>query len=300
MSVPTTSGVSESPVNTNNAIKIYSAWFCPYAQRVWMTLEHYGIPHEYIEGMVVNDDQSPGQFGITKLKRLLELNPKGQVPTMELSSGVVDLLRHTHTHDPMMNKIVQRSAGPEEAITHVLTESIECMKFIHAVAVREQQLQSSSEGETQTQSESFQNLIPDETLLEDAIRYDQEICSSYYKILMSNKSMETQRDAIAHFIQHLKEFVSYIVPQNSGYYKSQTSPTIVDLTVVPWILRLFVLEHFCPQFNLSEYDDDLAKALTSYLDRMKQLHPVKKTLWYNHGKTDHDLLDVYGMYANKG
>ena len=31
------------------ALKLYSAWYCPFAQRAWMTLLHKGLPFEYIE-----------------------------------------------------------------------------------------------------------------------------------------------------------------------------------------------------------------------------------------------------------
>ncbi|MCP4980810.1 MAG: hypothetical protein GY935_10000, partial [Gammaproteobacteria bacterium] len=30
-------------------MKLYNAWYCPFAQRVWMALVHKGIDFEYIE-----------------------------------------------------------------------------------------------------------------------------------------------------------------------------------------------------------------------------------------------------------
>lgn len=30
-------------------LKFYSAWYCPFAQRAWMTLLHKGLVFEYIE-----------------------------------------------------------------------------------------------------------------------------------------------------------------------------------------------------------------------------------------------------------
>tara|TARA_R110002095_G_scaffold213783_1_gene204858 strand:+ start:1221 stop:1580 length:360 start_codon:yes stop_codon:yes gene_type:complete len=30
-------------------MKLHSAWYCPFAQRAWMTLIHKNIPFEYIE-----------------------------------------------------------------------------------------------------------------------------------------------------------------------------------------------------------------------------------------------------------
>ncbi|MCW4223987.1 MAG: glutathione S-transferase domain-containing protein [Candidatus Thiodiazotropha endolucinida] len=34
---------------TNKPLKFYSAWYCPFAQRAWMTLLHKQLDFEYIE-----------------------------------------------------------------------------------------------------------------------------------------------------------------------------------------------------------------------------------------------------------
>ncbi|KAF2661517.1 glutathione transferase omega-1 [Lophiostoma macrostomum CBS 122681] len=55
-----------------NSLKLYSGWFCPFVQRVWITLEEKHIPYEYIE---VNPYHKPAS--------LLTLNPRGLVPTLQ-------------------------------------------------------------------------------------------------------------------------------------------------------------------------------------------------------------------------
>ncbi|KAJ7617333.1 glutathione-S-transferase [Roridomyces roridus] len=50
----------------------YAAWFCPSAQRSWITLEEKGIPYQYKE---VNPYK--------KEKHFLDINPKGLVPAVE-------------------------------------------------------------------------------------------------------------------------------------------------------------------------------------------------------------------------
>ncbi|TBU39043.1 glutathione-S-transferase [Dichomitus squalens] len=50
----------------------YSGWFCPYVQRVWITLEERGIPYQYKE---VNPYKKEPHF--------LAINPKGLVPAIE-------------------------------------------------------------------------------------------------------------------------------------------------------------------------------------------------------------------------
>ncbi|CAK9038947.1 Glutathione S-transferase U16 (AtGSTU16) (GST class-tau member 16) [Durusdinium trenchii] len=62
-------------------LEFFSAWFCPYAQRAWIALEHHGLKYRKIEGLLPD---APGEDfkGYKKHPRLLELNPKGLVPTL--------------------------------------------------------------------------------------------------------------------------------------------------------------------------------------------------------------------------
>lgn len=34
---------------TDKKLKLYSAWYCPFAQRTWLALEHLGLPYVYKE-----------------------------------------------------------------------------------------------------------------------------------------------------------------------------------------------------------------------------------------------------------
>lgn len=53
-------------------LKLYSGWFCPFVQRVWIALEEKNIQYQYIE---VNPYHKP--------RSLLDLNPRGLVPTLQ-------------------------------------------------------------------------------------------------------------------------------------------------------------------------------------------------------------------------
>ncbi|KAL2041601.1 hypothetical protein N7G274_005385 [Stereocaulon virgatum] len=53
-------------------LKLYAGWFCPFDLRVWAVLEEKEIPYQYIE---VNPYH--------KFKYLLNLNPRGLVPTLQ-------------------------------------------------------------------------------------------------------------------------------------------------------------------------------------------------------------------------
>lgn len=54
-----------------HALKLYGGWFCPFVQRVWITLHEKKIPHQYIE---INPYRKAPDF--------LALNPRGLVPTL--------------------------------------------------------------------------------------------------------------------------------------------------------------------------------------------------------------------------
>ncbi|KAF2800775.1 glutathione S-transferase [Melanomma pulvis-pyrius CBS 109.77] len=58
-----------------NPLKLYSGWFCPFVQRVWIALEEKKIPYQYIE---VNPYHKPAS--------LLALNPRGLVPTLQYNN----------------------------------------------------------------------------------------------------------------------------------------------------------------------------------------------------------------------
>lgn len=56
---------------SDHPLKLYGGWFCPFAQRVWITLHEKRVPHQYIE---VNPYRKDAEF--------MALNPRGLVPTL--------------------------------------------------------------------------------------------------------------------------------------------------------------------------------------------------------------------------
>ncbi|KAJ8299287.1 hypothetical protein KUTeg_023347 [Tegillarca granosa] len=52
-------------------LQLYCSWFCPFAQRAWIALEHKGVEYEYIEVDPYN-----------KTKEFLAINPRGLVPVL--------------------------------------------------------------------------------------------------------------------------------------------------------------------------------------------------------------------------
>ena len=61
--------------NKIDDVTLYSAWYCPFAQRTWATLEHLGIPYKYRETDPYH--KSPEWMEISR--------GTGQVPVIEIS-----------------------------------------------------------------------------------------------------------------------------------------------------------------------------------------------------------------------
>ncbi|KHN99358.1 Thioredoxin-like fold protein [Metarhizium album ARSEF 1941] len=62
--------------SSEHALKLYGGWFCPFVQRVWITLCEKQIPHQYVE---INPYKKEADF--------LALNPRGLVPTLAVPVG---------------------------------------------------------------------------------------------------------------------------------------------------------------------------------------------------------------------
>lgn len=244
-------------------MNFYSAWFCPYAQRAWITLEYHNIPYQYIESLTVEADQNNGDHGYQKNPRLLEVNPRGLVPTLEFVPGTFSEMEDAGYKIQNVNDV------------SVLSESMVCVQFLNSISTKKDE----------------KDLIPRKSLLSDAKILNEKVCSVFYEILMK-ASREDQREAFHNFASNISEFMDEVV--EGGYYKSDL-PTIADFTVIPWFLRFPVLAHYRPMFSLEDFMSSTSyKRLVAYLDRIKKLPAVKNTLW----KDEQDLLQQYTRYAD--
>lgn len=223
----------------DSKIKFYTSWFCPYAQRAWITLEHHQLDYERIEAY----------DGTQKIPRLLELNPKGQVPTMEFSKSMVDELTQVETrHMKEINGVL------------ALTESMNCIKILNSMARK---------GATP-------DLITEASLLTAADKFDQNICGKFMKILAAPTEAD-RRDAYVSFATSIAEYTEMI--KEGGFYGSNDL-TIVDVTTVPLLLRIFVLDNYRPEYKLGDYMSEAClQKFSSYMERVKELPAVKHTLW---------------------
>ena len=187
-------------MSTPVKIRFYSAWFCPYAQRAWMVLNNLGISYTRIESLEIDE----ASHAYKKNSRLLEINPKGLVPTLEVfESGLSD-----------RGENVDLNGTPP----HVVIESIDVMKYLYEYT-----------GKVMTASE-----------ISDANRANVLVCSPFYRCLIKQVK-EEQVEAWNDLTSGLEQFVKDIGDRK--FYKNNTA-NIVDFTVYPWAFRLYVLEEF--------------------------------------------------------
>jgi glutathione S-transferase len=256
-----------------NMMNFYSAWFCPYAQRAWLTLEHHKVPFNYVESLTVKENQEDGDHGYQKNPRLLELNPKGLVPTLEFP--------------PQYNlpSNVQHEKLKKVGTSLVLSESIDCIEFLNTLAM------SNSATSSDTIDNGHCDLIPDPSLVSTAHEFNQSICSTFYKVLMK-PTREEQKEAFDSFLLGIEKFLKDV--KDDGFYKS-AYPTIVDFTVIPWILRLPLLQYYRPMFDMHDiFSKETSDQFNAYTKRIKELHAVQNTLW----ESEEALIAVYKRYAD--
>lgn len=103
---------------------LYSGWFCPFVQRVWIVLEEKKIPYRYQE---INPYHKEPSF--------LKLNPRGLVPTLGvptpegtqplIESGVIcEYLDETFPQQPLLPKDPFKKAKLKIAIDYVTSRII--------------------------------------------------------------------------------------------------------------------------------------------------------------------------------
>ena len=181
-------------------IRFYSAWFCPYAQRAWMMLNNLAITYNLIESLEIDHATQ----GYKKNNRLLEINQKGLVPTLEVFES--------EPSDTIPNVDINQKPP------RVVMESIDVMKFLY---------------------EYVGKLVGDAEL-RDANIVNKTVCSPYYRCLMKQVK-EEQVKGWNDILYGLESFAEYIV--DGKFYKSDTV-NIVDFTLYPWACRLYILEEF--------------------------------------------------------
>jgi len=204
-----------------------SAWFCPFAHRATIALEHHAgrVGYEWVEALgwtrkeTKDGERADEWYYHWKSDELLKHNPSALVPTLIDARG--------------------RS----------VYESLVCVDFIDAVsgATGQDRLVSSDPVEA-ARSRVW------------AEKLNRECCSPYYGVLVKTDKGE-QKAAFNSLLQGLRNFSKELVKTPGPTFLADAQLSNADISLLPWAYRYYVFEHYRgPEFVIPEEKEDASLA----------------------------------------
>lgn len=246
---------AQAAAATRPKFRYLSAWFCPFAHRATIALEHHagtGMDYEWVEalGWYQQDDANnvtgTGKewYYHWKADELKRVNPSALVPTL------IPVNRDTGVADE----------------SKAVWESLVVTDYIDAV--------SGAVG--------ADRLVPDDPY--DAARcriwaerVNRECCSPYYGVLVRQDPAE-QQEHFAALLAGLCSFSKELLKTAGPTFLADAQLSSVDVALLPWAYRYYVLEHYRgPAYALPRDAVELQPYFTWY-DHVVNLERVKKTL----------------------
>lgn len=126
-------------------MKFYNAWYCPFAQRAWMTLVHKNIGFEYIEVDPYDESKSWLEIsrGSAMVPVLIQPNKDGSETTIVESNRVVEYLEDLQPQKPIFADHPNQRAEQKYWMDHVSNKITPYFyQFLKAVEPDQKQVQS--------------------------------------------------------------------------------------------------------------------------------------------------------------
>lgn len=229
-------------------LKYFSAWFCPFAHRTTLALEHHNVNYQWEESLGWEKKSPSGKenFGASerdewwyhwKSPELLRVNPLGMVPTLlEPESG--------------------RS----------VTESIVCVEFVDEFAIL-----NGSKKPSLLPSDPFERAYARNA----ACRINKTVTSGYYTTLVRSNE-EEQYEGFNQILGGLRNFIQ----ESKGDFYSGSTLGIVDCVLLPYAYRLYALEYYRGEnYRVpKEGENGLWQRYHKWLHNASNLSYVKSTL----------------------
>lgn len=277
---PTATGPAAHVVAAHTSpspLKLYSGWFCPFVQRVWSVLEEKNIPYQYIE---VNPYDKPAS--------LLALNPRGLVPTLEVTL--------------------------EDGTGRPLYESNVVCEFLE---------EAYAGGNGDGDGKGGVKLLPEDAYERARCRIWMDFCGSrivpaFHRFLQwqppaTGSSTGEDKNGLAvvreEFLKTLKEFAAEMLAttntntdsdsDTTGPFFLGTQPSLVDFVIAPWIVRLWVFDTLkegglgIPTVGEGGDDEALWARLREWKAAVESRPSVRDTL----SEREH-YLPIYKRYAD--
>ena len=255
MASSTASAVAHAAIPTTKpTFRYLSAWFCPFAHRATLALEHHAarIDYEWVEALGwyqqkdEHDVTGTGQewYYHWKADELKRTNPSALVPTLIPVDPV--------TRQPQEDKAVW--------------ESLVTVDYIDSV--------SGATGKDR--------LVPVDDPYETARcriwadKLNRDCCSPYYGILV-RKEAEERKEHFQKLIDGLTAFSKELKKTSGPLFLPNHQLSSVDLALIPWAYRYYVLEHYRgPDYII--HRTDALEPYHQWYDHVMALDSVKRTL----------------------
>ncbi|PKS10930.1 hypothetical protein jhhlp_002688 [Lomentospora prolificans] len=236
-------------------LRLYGGWFCPFVQRAWMVLHEKRIPHQYIEINPYKKD-----------KELLDLNPRGLIPTLR----------------------VPPPEGQEDGKPRALYESIVVCEYLD-----------------EAYGDAESRLLPSDVYERARCRLwidhvASRIVPGFYKFIQHTPDKPYSINEVRNeFLGHIKTFVEAMDREGPWFLGEKFS--LVDVSLAPWAKRLFLIDHYKPGgVEIPDPDnmqDDEQKAVWKrwkvWYDAISERPSVKDTL-----SESEQYIKVYHRYAD--
>ena len=208
--------------DSQSPFTLYGSWFCPFVQRVWIILHLKSVPHRYVE---INPYH--------KAKEFLARNPRGLVPTLAVNDPkYAGPFSNEWDGDDDSGTTSQTNGTTPTTKEKILYESTIISHYLDTLYPTPHPLYSSN-----PYTRAHQNIWIDFV--------STKIIPAFYRFLQHTPekaySIESCR---GEFVGHLQTFVNEMHPTGPWFGGKQIS--IVDVSLIPWAERVFLIDHYKP------------------------------------------------------
>lgn len=260
---------STSATKSKPEFRYLSAWFCPFAHRATLALEHHAsrVDYEWVEAL--GWEQREDKENVTgtgkewwyhwKADELKRVNPSALVPTLI----------------PINDK------GQSEE-SKAVYESLVTIDFIDQI--------SGAEGKDRLVSEDPYEAARCRVW---ADRVNRDMCSPYYGVLVRKEESE-QKEHFESLIKGLGAFSEELGKTSGPTFLADGQLSNVDLALIPWAFRYYVFEHYRgEEYTISTDRYEQLGPYQEWFDHVMELDCVKRTL-----PDKDEYLEHIGKYAD--
>eukprot|EP01084_Bolivina_argentea_P174350 302029_1 len=230
-----------------------SAWFCPFAHRTTIALQHHAsrIDYEWIEAL--GWEQRADEHNVTgtgkewwyhwKSDELLRTNPSALVPTL-----------------------IPIDTNGQSIESKSIYESLITIEFIDSIS-----------GAT-----DYNKLISTDPF--EAARskiwsdkLNRECCSPYYGVLVRTNESE-RMEYFQKLLKGLKAFSKELSKTSGTLFLENNQFSNVDIALIPWAYRYYVFEYYRGKDYIIPTDDSELEAYHEWYEYVMNMDCVKRTL----------------------